>query len=340
VIRSRARLRTFVVLLVVPIVLAACDGSGAPAASVGDAQISHEQLAVDVSSFRFLAGLSGAPCGSAVEGESENAACARFALTNDIQEEFVKAYAVANDVAVPGGDVTDLIAQLETNLGGPAELDGRLSGEGLTRKDLERLAARSLLFSEVQGAIVAERLDDAALMEVYEQDKQQFTTVEVRHILLETQKAAEDVAAQATPENFDRLARTRSVDTGSAPSGGSLGGPYSEQQFRTQFDPTFVEAALALEPGDISGVVETTSGFHVIYLVRRDVASFDDVREQISAQQGAEVFQTWMDEQYGTVDVAVNPRYGRLDVTTGEVMAVRSTEDGVATQTIPPSPVP
>lgn len=337
--RSRLRLRTFAVLAVVPMVLAACDGSGAPAASVGDARISHEQLASDVSAFRFLAGLSGAPCGSAVQGETEDAACARFALTNDIQEEFVKAYALANDVDVPGADVVDAIAQLETNLGGAEQLDAQLSGEGLTRNDLQLLAARLLLFGEVQGAIVADRLDEAALMELYEQDKPQFTTVEVHHILLETQKAAEDVAAEATPENFARLARTSSVDPGSAPSGGSLGS-YSEQQFRSRFDPTFVEASLALEPGDVSGVVETSFGFHVIYLARRDVASFDDVREQISAQQGAQVFQTWLDEQYGAVDVEVNPRYGRLDVATGEVVAVRSTEDGVVTQTIPPSPVP
>jgi foldase protein PrsA len=339
VIRSRPRLRTFVVLAVVPMVLAACDGSGAPAASVGDAQISHEQLTSDVSAFRFLAGLSGAPCGTAVQGESPDAACARFALTNDIQEEFVKAYALANDLEVPDADVTDAIAQLETNLGGAGALDAQLSGEGLTRNDLQLLAARLLLFGEVQGAIVADRLDDAALMELYEEAKPQFTTVEVHHILLETQKAAEDVAAEATPENFARLARTHSTDPGSGPSGGSLGS-YSEQQFRSQFDPTFVEASLALEPGDVSGVVETSFGFHVIYLARRDVASFDDVREQISAQQGVQVFQTWLDEQYETVDVEVNPRYGRLDVTTGEVVAVRSTEDGVVTQTIPPSPVP
>jgi parvulin-like peptidyl-prolyl isomerase len=339
VIRSRLRVRTFAVLAIVPMGLAACAGSGAPAASVGNAQITHEQLASDVSAFRFLAGLSGAPCGSPVQGETQDAACARFALTNDIQEEFVKAYASANDLAVPDADVTDAIAQLETNLGGADALEAQLSGEGLTRNDLQLLAARLLLFGEVQGAIVADRLDDAALMEIYEQDKPQFTTVEVSHILLETQEAAEGVVAEATPENFARLARTRSVDTGSAPSGGTLGS-YSEQQFRTQFDPTFVEASLALEPGDVSGVVETSFGFHVIYLARRDVASFDDVREQISAQQGAEVFQTWLDEQYGTVDVEVNPRYGRLDVATGEVVAVRSTEDGLVTQTIPPSPVP
>ena len=78
-IRSRVRLRTFAVLAVVPMALAACDGSGAPAASVGNAQITHEQLASDVSAFRFLAGLSGAPCGSPVQGESQDGACARFA---------------------------------------------------------------------------------------------------------------------------------------------------------------------------------------------------------------------------------------------------------------------
>ena len=337
--RSRPLVRLFVALAVVPILLAACDGSGAPAASVGDAEISHEQLASDVSAFRFLAGLSGAPCGTAVEGESQDAACARFALTNDIQEEFVKAYALANDLEVPDADVTDAIATLETNLGGADALEAQLSGEGLTRNDLQLLAARLLLFGEVQGAVVADRLDDAALMELYEQDKPQFTTVEVHHILLETEEVAEDVAAQATPENFARLARASSIDPQSGPSGGSLGS-YSEQQFRTQFDPTFVEASLALEPGDVSGVVETSFGFHVIYLARRDVASFDDVREQISAQQGAQVFQAWLDEQYETVDVDVNPRYGQLDVTTGEVVAVRSTEDGIVTQTIPPSPVP
>jgi parvulin-like peptidyl-prolyl isomerase len=329
-----------VALAAVTTLLAACDVSGAPAATVGDAEITHEKLASDVAAFRFLSGLSGAPCGTAVEGESANAACARFTLTNEIQEEFVKAYALANDIAVEDADVTDAIEQLETNLGGAAELDARLSEEDLTRRDLQLLAERLLLFGEVQGAIVEERLDEDALMELYEEAKPQFTTVEVGHILLETQKEAEDVAERVTVENFAKLARTRSVDPGSAPSGGSLGS-YSESQFRSEFDPTFVEAALALDPGDVSGVVETSFGFHVIYLVRRDVAAFDDVREQLSAQQGGQLFQTWLREQYETVDVEVNPRYGRLDVATGEVVAVRSTEDGsTETATVPPSPVP
>ena len=53
----------------------------------------------------------------------------------------MKAYALANDVAVPDADVTDAIVQLETNLGGADALEAQLSGEGLTRNDLQLLAA-------------------------------------------------------------------------------------------------------------------------------------------------------------------------------------------------------
>jgi len=132
-------------------------------------------------------------------------------------------------------------------------------------------------------------------------------------------------AAEATPENFARLARQHSLDS-SAPTGGSLG-TFSETQFLQQFDPTFAQAALALQPGEISGAVHTQFGYHVIELVRRDVATFDQVREQLSAQQAPQIFQEWLQERYDATDIEVNPRYGRLDDATGEVLAIRSTEE-------------
>jgi parvulin-like peptidyl-prolyl isomerase len=319
------------VLVLVAVALAACnDLSGAPAARVGDAEISDEQLRADIPAFSFLVGLSGAPCGTPAAGESEDAACARFTLTNDIQEQIVKAYAAANGLAADPADVTAALDQLEQNLGGPEALDGQLEEAGLTRTGLRALAERLILFSEVQDAVANERLDDATLQSMYEGALTQFTTVEVSHILLEERRDAEQVARTVTPDTFGDVARDRSTDPGSADSGGSLGS-YSEAQFRQQFDPTFVEAALALQPGEISGVVQTQFGFHVIELVRRDVASFEDVREQLSAQQAPQVFQEWLREQYGTLDIDVNPRYGRLNVETGEVVAIRSTADEDAT---------
>lgn len=319
--------RASVVLVVVPLTLAACGGSGGgPAASVGDAEISHEQVESDIVAFTFLSELNGTTCGTPVAGESQEAACARLVLTNGIQEEIVKAYALENDIAVDDGDVQTAIGQLEESLGGPDVLDERLTDAGMTRSGFEALADRLLLFGEVQRAVVEEGLDEEALRALYDEAKPQFTTVEVSHILLETPEEAEEVAAEATVDNFGKLARQRSIDPGSAPAGGSLGS-VSEAQFRQQFDPTFVEAALALEPGEISGVVQTQFGYHVIELVRRDVASFEDVREQLSAQQGGQVFDAWLRGRYEALAIEVNPRYGRLDETTRQVVAIRSTAD-------------
>jgi foldase protein PrsA len=331
-VSSPSRLRSFVALALVPLALAlgACSGGGGgagggPAASVGDVDISHAQLERDIVAFEFLSSLSGAPCGTPADGESQDAACARLALTNDIQEELVKAYALANDVTVDADAVTEALAGLEQNLGGAAELDRQLEEAGFTREGLEALATRLLLFNAVQQAVLADRLDEDTLRELFEGAKLQYTTVEVSHILLETRREAERIASEATVDNFARLAEQSSTDPGSAASGGSLGS-YSEAQFVQQFDPTFVEAALALEPGEISGVVETQFGFHVIELVRRDVAAFEDVRDQLMQQQGAQVFDEWLRERYESVEIDVNPRYGRLDGATGQVEAIRSTD--------------
>ena len=63
----------------------------------------------------------------------------------------------------------------------------------------------------------------------------------------------------------------------------------------------------------------------MIHLVRRDVAPFEDVRDQLQANQTGPVFDDWFTEQLGTTNVEVNPRFGRFDHDTGEVLPIRST---------------
>lgn len=63
-------------------------------------------------------------------------------------------------------------------------------------------------------------------------------------------------------EDFAQLARAYSQDPGSASSGGELG--FVE---RGTFVPEFEEAAFALKDGEISGIVETQFGFHIIQMI-------------------------------------------------------------------------
>ena len=110
--------------------------------------------------------------------------------------------------------------------------------------------------------------------------------VQVRHILIagtdagsraQAEKVLEELKAGA---DFAQLAKERSVDTGSAAKGGDLG-----LFARGRMVPEFDEAAFALkQPGDLSGIVETKFGFHVLKLEARRPAGlrpYEEVREEL-----------------------------------------------------------
>ncbi|HEY3258092.1 MAG TPA: peptidylprolyl isomerase [Gemmatimonadaceae bacterium] len=102
------------------------------------------------------------------------------------------------------------------------------------------------------------------------------------HILLVTQgmpdsakatikRKAEAIHAQATSANFAELARKNSQDPGSKIKGGALG-----TFARGAMVPQFEQALLATKPGEISPVIETQYGFHII---RRPL--FSEVRSDV-----------------------------------------------------------
>jgi parvulin-like peptidyl-prolyl isomerase len=308
-------------VVVVVAALTACGSARPPAAVVDGETITDAQLKDEMVLFSFLGSLQQQPCGQAQTGESADAACARFTLSNLIQEDIVKHYAASHDITVADADVNGAVSQLESNLGGAEQLDKRLREAGVTRSQFLALARRLLLFSKTQGAIASQSVSDEQLRALYEQQKQQFTQIHAEHILVDSRSLAQRIADQATPKNFSTLAKKYSTDPGSADKGGDLGTlPAS------QLDPDFVAAALALRPGEISGPVHTQFGWHVIMLVSADVQPLDQVRDQLSGSLGGQAFTTWLGKRLGSAEIDVNPKYGRFDSSTGEVLPIRSTE--------------
>lgn len=95
------------------------------------------------------------------------------------------------------------------------------------------------------------------------------------------QEKIEEVAAQLkkSPNEFAKLAKQHSQDPGSAANGGDLG-----WFGRGAMVPPFEQATFALKENEISGIVRSDFGFHIIRLagIRAErVKPFDEVRKEI-----------------------------------------------------------
>ena len=138
-------------------------------------------------------------------------------------------------------------------------------------------------------------VSDDELKAIYQKNIQQYVVrnrVHAEHILFfttgktdaevaEIKKHAEDVLAQARKKgaNFEALATKYSEDPGSKTKGGDLG--WLEEK---QTVPEFEKVAFSLPKGQISDLVRTQYGFHIIKALDKETAHtkpFDEVRDSI-----------------------------------------------------------
>lgn len=103
----------------------------------------------------------------------------------------------------------------------------------------------------------------------------------------EALKKAQDLLARVNAgEDFSLLAKENSDHTGSAQQGGDLG--YFRQD--VQFVPEFKDAVFKLKVGEVSDIVETQSGYHIIKVTDKRIAPLDEslkaeIKEQISEKK-------------------------------------------------------
>jgi peptidyl-prolyl cis-trans isomerase D len=152
---------------------------------------------------------------------------------------------------------------------------------------------------DLDAAMKQVSISEAELRAFYEQNAARLNTNEerrARHILINAPKdspAAEQQQAKAraeqlraalakTPDTFAQVARKESQDPGSASNGGDL--DYFKRGAMTK---AFEEAVFAMKKGEISAVVQTEFGYHIIQLTDIKGAgtpSFAQVRTQIEEQ--------------------------------------------------------
>jgi len=137
------------------------------------------------------------------------------------------------------------------------------------------------------------QITDAQLHSAYNNQQADFTTperVQARHILLKSD-ASNDAAVKTKAEallkqlqggaDFGKLAKEKSEDTGSATNNGELGWIVKGQTVKP-----FEDSAFSLKPGQMSGLVKTEYGYHIIQVEAHEQAHikpFDEVKAQLTA---------------------------------------------------------
>ncbi|OGB87028.1 hypothetical protein A3H38_02225 [candidate division WOR-1 bacterium RIFCSPLOWO2_02_FULL_46_20] len=129
--------------------------------------------------------------------------------------------------------------------------------------------------------------------------------VRASHILVSNEAQAQDVLARARKrENFASLAEKNSLDPGSAKSGGDLGF-FSIGMMVEAFE----KAAFSLKVGEISDVVKSPFGFHIIKVTDSKLRKFEgeekDIEKAALQYKQEAVFRQWFSQLKGKAKLEI-----------------------------------
>ncbi len=176
-----------------------------------------------------------------------------------------------------------------------AEKEG-LNEDPLIKARIQQARSAILAQELIRRQIIDKtEINDAEARKYYQENKAQFSQperIKARHILIavedpasaDSKKAAREKAEKILArvragEDFAELAKKYSDDPGSREKGGDLGF-FS----RGQMIEPFEKAAFSLKVGEISGLVESPFGYHIIKVEERQPAQttpYEKVKEQV-----------------------------------------------------------
>jgi peptidyl-prolyl cis-trans isomerase C len=186
----------------------------------------------------------------------------------------------------------------------------KLDQDPEVKETLRKLLVQRLVRKAMESKDGAAQVSDSNLKNYYQQHLEEFQKPErlrLSQIFLKAEKGSPDRVKKAAeakklyaqlktdeaknPLAFANTARDFSEDAGSKAAGGDLG-YRTKEELEKQFSKEVAEAAFLLkDPGQETGIVESSQGFHVMKLGVRQPAvnrSLDEVKAQLTSRLGRE----------------------------------------------------
>ena len=199
----------------------------------------------------------------------------RTVLDRIIDHHLAAQAARARGVAATEAELDADLREMRSEHANDRAFEERLATAGVSAEQLRHQRRLSLDMTKLVRAATGAAISDAAINAYYRDNRDRFLlpeAVTASHILIrvnpdataeqraEARRKASGIRDQILGgADFGRTARDQSEDSGTALAGGLVG------TFpRGQMDPAFEAAAFSVKPGEISDLVETPYGFHII----------------------------------------------------------------------------
>jgi len=206
-----------------------------------------------------------------------------------------------NNLEVTDEEIQEELKKVKEQTGGEETFNQMLAYYSYTEADFKNdikynTGIRKLLEPTIE-------ITEDEMKKYFEENKANYDQAEqvrASHILVADEATAKEVKAKLEAgEDFAKLAKEYSTDTGTKENGGDLG-------YFTKSDMVeeFSNAAFALEVNAISGPVKSKYGYHIIKVVDKKAAveatyedSKDEVKEAILEEKISEKANTWISEK-------------------------------------------
>jgi parvulin-like peptidyl-prolyl isomerase len=209
------------------------------------------------------------------QGQAQLAQEKQLLLDGMIDDMLIAQEAAKQGVTVSDAEVDAALQEIIKQVGGQAAFEQLLQKGGQTLADARALQKTQMLNNKMRDRVVG-------TIQAVEQ-------IHARHILVDSQATAQALLTQIQAgADFGQVAQQSSRDTLTKANGGDLGWFARGTLVSKELE----DAAFALQPGQISGVVQSAFGYHLIQVLERDPARKLEGDQLLKVQQQA--MENWL----------------------------------------------
>lgn len=242
-------------------------------------------------------------------------------LNSYIDQELIKQGTEELGIEADSAEVDQYVESMRSNYDSDDAWNTALEAVGLTEQEYRENIELSLKTTQLQSKVaedVESPTDDAVLESAQAYVSSYDGAKKSSHILFD---ASEEALAQEVLEkvqsgelDFAVAAQSYSKDTGSASDGGNVG-----WDKLTSFVTEYTTALGELEKDEISGLVPSTYGIHIIkctdvFEAPAELTSLDQlpeefqeyIRSAVASNNQSQAYYTWLEDQRESADIVIN----------------------------------